>query len=439
LSDIPARARYKTILFASTSLILVLFLSVRIARRIVDFPVYYWTSLALLTGYAPVYGPGSGMGFPQFYRYPPLFLLLFSPLTLLPLKSAAVLWTALQFAVLYFLARALFLRLQLNGILARILALLPAAPYLVLEFHYGNAQFYVFALVALALLCMKKRPILGAFALALGISLKVWPLFFVPYCFALGYRRVAQWTLGIALGLTLVPAAFLGPRTYAQLLKQWGAQEFGLAATPGEPPGLVGFPSQSLHSMMMRTFVSLDYSRLPDSNYPKFNLAALDSRAVELAWAVLAAAGYAGLLLFASRQRDAPRFESGPPETPQWETNAREINELRVHSVAFCGYLLLQPFTQRTDLVVLLWPILVGAGLLYRNQVYREQVLPRWSQAALWAALSLMVLQALLPGAATQRTLEVLGLNFWLTCLLTFGLLATKKNGTPLRVAQTDN
>ncbi len=397
------RARGRTILFACAALLVVAVLSDFAARRPIDFRVYYATAHALAAGNMPLYGPMSGILWPQIYRYPPLFLLLFFPFSLLPYKLSAAVWAAGKFVVLYFLARALFVRLEVNGALARLLAVLPATAYLAVEFHYGNVQFYIFGLVALALLWVKDRPVPAALALALGISLKAWPLFFVPYCVALGYRRFARWTLGFTLGLTLIPALFFGPQRYARLLKEWGTQEFGVASTAGEP-GIVGFPSQSLHSVMMRYFVSLDYSKLTDPHYPKYNLAALDSRVVELAWVVLDAAGYAGLLLIA------------------WLTTRREKDgdqQLILHGIAFCGYVLLQPFSQNGDFVVLVWPTIVAAGLLY----HRGALSPL-ARAALSAALSLMIVEALLPGAPVRRALQVLGSDFWLTSLLAAGLLA---------------
>lgn len=393
------RTRAGTIVFACAALLLVALLSDIAARRPIDFRVYYATAHAMAAGNMPLYGPMSGILWPQIYRYPPLFLLLFFPFSLLPYKLSAALWAAGKFFALYFLARALFQRLELNGPLVRVLALLPAAAYLAVEFHYGNVQFYIFSLVALALLWVKKRPVPAALALALGISVKLWPLFFVPYCLALGHRRFVQLTLAFTLGLTLIPAAFFGPQRYAQLLKEWSTQEFGVASTPGEP-GIVGFPSQSLHSVMMRTFVSLDYSKLTDPHYPKYNLAALDSRVVELAWVILAAAGYAGLLLIAYQGKDGDQ-------------------SLVLHGIAFCAYVLLQPFSQNGDFVVLLWPTIVAAGLLHHRAL-----LTPFARAALGGALSLMIVEALLPGAPMRRALQVLGSDFWLASLLAAGLIA---------------
>jgi Glycosyltransferase family 87 len=366
------------------------------ALRPVDFPVYHYAARTMLSRSGPMYGPQSGIGWPQVYRYPPLFLVLFIPFALLPLRLAAILWAALKFAVLALLVRGLFSRLRIYGHGFQFLSLLPALPYLAVEFHYGNAQFFIFALVAAAFLLLERRPILAAFALALAISIKVWPLFFVPYLLARKRAAVAVLAVALTVILTLFPAGYFGWRTNASLLHQWADQELGVASTAGEP-GLVGFPSQSLHSVLMRFFASLNYAELTDSNYPKLNLGNFDPRVVEVLWLLLALAGYSGLLLLARRAKS---------------------NDLTVHGVAFCALLLLQPFTQIGDLVILLWPIAVAVAAL-RD----DGDLSAWTRAALYTALSLMVLKPLIPDRNAQRLLQVLGVDFIATSLLAAGLI----------------
>lgn len=344
-----------------------------------------------------MYGPQSGVGWPQVYRYPPLFLLLFIPFSLLPLRLAAIIWAVLKFVVLGLLARALFSRLRIYELGFQLLAFLPALAYLALEFHYGNVQFFIFALAGAALLWVDERPILAAFALALAISIKIAPLFFVPYLIARKRGAIAGLTLALTAVLTLLPAGYFGWHENASLLHQWADQELGVASTAGEP-ALVGFPSQSMHSVLMRFLVSLDYSHLTDPNYPKLNVVALDPRMVELLWVILAAAGYTALL-FLARRRSRP-------------------DELTMHAVAFCALLLLQPFTQMGDLVILFWPIAVGLAIL------RDDVdLPAWIRATLYMALTVMVLKPLIPSRSTQRLFQVLGVDCAATSLLAVGLI----------------
>src|SRR5207244_1313359 len=246
---------------AALVLVVTVLLSYVASRRSVDFPVYHYSARKMLSGTGPLYGPGSGIGWPQVYRYPPLFLVLFIPFALLPLRLAAIIWAALKFLALGFLARALFSRLRTRGPVLQLLSILPALPYLALEFHYGNVQFFIFALVAAALLCLDERPVLAAFALSLAISIKFWLLFF--------------------------------------------------------------FHLQFMYSVTIRLLVSLHYTQLTDSNYPKPNVATFDPSVIELLWLILALAGCAGLLVLARRQ-------------PQ-------SDNLTIHAVAFCCLLLLQP------------------------------------------------------------------------------------------------
>jgi hypothetical protein len=377
--------------------VIVILLSYVAARRPVDFPVYHYATRHMLARSGPLYGPASGIGWPQVYRYPPLFLLLFIPFALLPLRLAAIIWAALKFFMFGFLARTLFYRLRADSPVLQVLSILPALPYLALEFHYGNVQFFIFGLVAGAFLCLDERPVLAAFALALAISIKVWPLFFVPYLIVRRRVAVASLSLALSTGLTVLPAVYFGWHTNASLLRQWGNQEFGVAATAGEP-AIIGFPSQSMHGVLMRLLVSLDYAQLTDTNYPKPNVATFDPRVIELLWLILAAGGCTGLLVLARRQ---PQSDS-----------------LTIHAVAFCALLLLQPFTQLGDLVILFWPIAIAVTALHN-----DEDLPPWARAALYVALLLMVLKPLVPDRATQRLLQVLGADFVAISLLTAGLV----------------
>src|SRR5207302_4967302 len=83
-----------------------------VSSRPMDFRVYYYGARGVSDGTRPFYGPGSGMGWPMHYRYPPLFLLLFAPLAMLPLGWAAAIWVVGKVAVLVVLLRALERRLK---------------------------------------------------------------------------------------------------------------------------------------------------------------------------------------------------------------------------------------------------------------------------------------------------------------------------------------
>ena len=142
----------------------------------------------------------------------------------------------------------------------------------------------------------------------------------------------------------------------------------------------------------MRYLTAIDYSRMPDSNYAQVNIASLDPAAVRFAWMIAAGVIYAGFLFTANRRRNSDGWLDG--------------------ATAFCLLPLLEPFTQKYALAVLLWPALAAAGVL---QTRRSRIL-------ICGAAVLILVQPLAPGASAQRYLQVLGLDFAATLLLTIAI-----------------
>src|SRR6266513_1524891 len=126
-----------------------------------DFRVYHYGARGVFDGSRPVYGETSGLGWPMHYRYPPLFLLLFAPFAALPLGLAASVWVVLKVGVLIWLLgkfgdRRIIPQLTFEGSFAVnwgmmrlspnfLVSFLFITPYLIEEFRYGNAQFFVIA------------------------------------------------------------------------------------------------------------------------------------------------------------------------------------------------------------------------------------------------------------------------------------------------------
>jgi hypothetical protein len=144
---------------------------------------------------------------------------------------------------------------------------------------------------------------------------------------------------------------------------------------------------------MMRFLTIIDYSQVPDSNYPLVHIAAMDPGTIRTLWMALAGAAYAGFLVIVGLRKDA---KFGPLE-----------------ALGFTGIVLLQPFSQKYALVVLLWPAMVAGRLFDRSRV-------RWM---LIAAIALAAGQPLVIGSAPQRLLQVLGFDFLATALLAAFLL----------------
>src|SRR5262249_53388757 len=179
-----------------------------------DLRVYHYGARGVFDGTRPVYGSTSGLGWPMHYRYPPLFLLLFAPFAFLPLGLATAIWLLLKIVVL--IAMLLLIARRMRSDPDRtvrnwwIIPLLIAGPYVIQDFRYGNAQFFVFALAVVGLLLVEETPLLAAAALALGIAIKVWPLFFVPVLIAQRYLKFAAYTVLFVVVLMLIPSFYFG-------------------------------------------------------------------------------------------------------------------------------------------------------------------------------------------------------------------------------------
>jgi hypothetical protein len=374
------------------------------ARMWSDFVVYHHTGRALLEAGGPLYGPHSGLGWPQYFRYPPLFILLFLPFAILPLPVAAGLWAALKFVVLYFLVRSLARRLKFPSSGYWWLIPLACAPFLIQEFRNGNVQFLVFALVASALLALPERPRLAAVALGFAVILKVWPLFFVPYLAARRQYRVVAITLGVVVLLALVPAVYFGWSGNADLLHQWVEQEWGT----GSLSNAIWYPSQSLGGILNTYLNKTDRSKWPDPNYPDLQLFSVDPAVIRIIWITLVGVAYSTLLWVARRKSDSP----------SWLTDA----------LAFAALPLLQPFAHRIVFVVLLWPLMVVAAVLSREGLTAR------SKYLLYVAATIFVIEPFLPGSKLHRLLEIGGLDFLATSLLAVGLLIAclDASGRPL-------
>ena len=214
----------KQIALAAGILVITLGFAYYTASHPMDFRVYHFGARGVFDGTRPVYGATSGLGWPMHYRYPPLFLLLFTPFAMLPLGFAAAVWVVLKIAVLILLLRAISARRKNPGLTGFFLVpLLFITPYIIEDFRYGNAQFFVFALTAAALLIAREKPALSGASLALAISIKVWPLFFVPYLLARRDWKVVSYALVFVVALTLLPSFYFGFQGNLNLLGQWFA------------------------------------------------------------------------------------------------------------------------------------------------------------------------------------------------------------------------
>ena len=373
--------------------------------KAVDLHVYHAAARSFFLQSGPMYGPNQEYGWPMIYRYPPLFLCLFRPFAPLALSVVAGIWAALKVMLLGPLVCAWYRRYSPSryGPALWISALL-LLPYLLYELQVGNVQLFLVEIVCLALLLADEYPFVASLLLGLATAIKVWPSFVLPFLAARGRWRIGVQSLAATAVFTVAPGFWLGwPRLF-HLLKQWFLQEQRINALLGDR----WYPSQSLRGVMLRYLTRIDYSGLPDQNYRHVNLVSLPSWEVRQFWLTLAI--ILGLLALGWAYRCA--------------------SDGAAYSIFFCSLLIIEPNVQRLAFVALLWPA------LYAGIVMTDQKAPRFARWVLLGAAALAVLEPMVPGAASQRLAQVLGIDFFGVLVpLTIALLSYSSWGmsTPLR------
>jgi hypothetical protein len=111
-------------------------------------------------------------------------------------------------------------------------------------------------------------------------------------------------------------------------------------------------------------------------------------------WIILSSGIYAAFLFLANRRRHSDgRLE---------------------HGLAFCLIALLEPFTQKYALAVLIWPAIIVGGLMKDRTI----------RILIYCATILVLIQPFTSGAGAQRLLQVLGMDFAAALTLTVALAA---------------
>jgi hypothetical protein len=306
--------------------------------RNIDFRVYWYGARAYAENSAPLYGPRSGLGFPLHYRYPPVTYLLIEPVRRLPLRWSGFWWVvgswAACAAVVALAVRTARLRFTATAIAAASAYLIA---YVVLAIRAGNVQPYVIAMIFAALLLAESRPLLAAVLLALAITFKIWPLFFLPWLLRRGRRAVLAWLVPALLVLWLIPLVVWSPATYGDLLKQWYVSEFQSATAYSE---LWYYPGQSLRGILLRYWSTAEPWL---KGFPDIHWLTLAPSAAVAVWEVVSAGIYAAAC-WAMLRSDAKS---------RWTWDA----------IAFALFTLLQPFCAKSSMISMGPPALLAASL----------------------------------------------------------------------------
>ncbi len=382
-------------------------------RNLIDFPVYYAAGQSLINGRTDLYSPDFATGRVMDYRYPPFFLVALTPLWLLPYTVAAYIWymlSALEIIGCVMIIVRVFPLLRGSRTLCAIVAL-SVIPYFVMVLHYGNAHLAAtFLLFSSLYYVLQRKDRAGAVLMALSLTIKLTPVLLLPY-FVLKRRWTLVASVCVFLAVfNLAPSIYFGFRGNSELLRSWyghvvASQEFH------EDNGPINL---SLKGQLRRYLSTIDYSQRVDGDvrYPAVNVASISREVVVDAWVVIGIALFAGVGVLVWRGAGGQRAGVRQYDLDLAGSFALEI------SLMLCLTLMLGPLTSKIYFIALLWPVACLANFAVNRKTPEGRVAIR---VLIVAALINLVLP-LLPGRSVQRLLLVLGVDFYLNCLLLAGL-----------------
>jgi hypothetical protein len=396
-------------------------------KHLFDFEVYYTAGQSLLYGQTSDGGQGRtdlysedfASGKIMDYRYPPFFIIAFIPLWALPAKAAAFVWILLS--VLAIIACSLILNSAMPAFLLDkykmavwVITVLVVAQYFVMVVHYGNAHLAaIFLLFAAFHFYFRKRLPLAGFLMALSITIKLTPLALLPY-----FALKKQWRFLALTGLFLVainllPSFYFGFSKNADLLKTW----YTHVIADQQFHEMNGPINLSLKGEMRRYLTEVDYNSRVDGdvNYRSINLISLPQKTVDRIWIAVASILFIlGLTLI------------------WWTARRRSGNDARAQvllelGLMICLMLFIGPLTSKIYFIALLWPVFFLAVFAFTSSSPEG----KFSKRALIIVAAINLILPLLPGSSIQRLLLVVGVDFFVNCLvmlaLAYALISTRR------------
>ncbi|MGI8556611.1 MAG: glycosyltransferase family 87 protein, partial [Pyrinomonadaceae bacterium] len=357
------------------------------------------------------------------YRYPPLFLLLFLPVWILPQPLAVYFWYWLNLAAVYLTGRVVAgeLKQAAQGTAVKIslillISFIAVFKYLWMSIRYGNVHLIVVCLLFGAFyFVFKQKDKTAGLLLALAISIKVFPVLTLPYFFIQKKWRFLAVTIGFVFVFNLIPAFYFGFGTNLKLLGDWYRHVI-VESEFHDSQGPLNF---SLKGQMQRTFTQIDYpARIADSSYQNINLFSLKDNQVNLLWKLAVVFFMVSTLFILWSSSKSP-----PDNLTEKKIKRLSLQEF---GLMICTMLLVEPYTGTMYFTALFLPLAV---LVY-SVLTEESQASRIHRFALGFILFANCFLPIIPGSDVQRFILVLGLDFYITlylwCALAYNLLRTR-------------
>jgi hypothetical protein len=192
-----------------------------------DFKVYYLAGKAFFSG-NPIYGMNFGLT-SGYYKYSPVFILLFSPYLLFGYKTACIIHgimlsiaTIISIVTVKNILQNTILHQEIKHKYLLLFLILITVNHLFREIHLGNVNMFIVMLLCLGIQkTIEEKYLLSGVFIALAIFIKPYlvvlalPLFFHK-------KTKTFWSLIIWSGLLfMLPIVYLGINNFIQLNKQW--------------------------------------------------------------------------------------------------------------------------------------------------------------------------------------------------------------------------
>ncbi len=224
-----------------------------------DFRIYYDASMALRNGedmFAP-WNPDS----PLTYIYPPLLAILFIPLTLLPLETAAATWTIISMLLL-----AGCLSLGAREVIRRfdgaqdvatlpviiLVAILLSLPRIKAEIDQGQVDYLVLIGIIGSLALLKRHPFLAGMLLGLVANVKYQTAIFIPLIIIRGWWSALLGFVAGSVGIALSGALVIGwDVNLGYLAESFTSLVLLFGGSPADDSGPMVFPLEWIDSVSL--------------------------------------------------------------------------------------------------------------------------------------------------------------------------------------------
>ncbi len=192
-----------------------------------DFKVYYLAGKAFFKGY-PIYGVNFGLT-SGYYKYSPVFILLFSPYLLFGYKTACIIHgfmlyfaTIISIVTIKNILQNTIFHQEIRHKYLLLFVILVIVNHLFREIHLGNVNMFIVMLLCLGIQkTLDDKHLLSGLFIGLAVFIK-------PYLIVLAlpllFHKKTKTFLSLIIWsgfLFIVPIAFLGFGKFIELNKQW--------------------------------------------------------------------------------------------------------------------------------------------------------------------------------------------------------------------------